>query len=276
MTEGSGATDLAQDDEAAMRDFDISVPHIARMYDYWLGGKDHFAADRAAAQQAAATDPRLLDGVRGNRAFLTRSVRFLAAEAGIRQFLDIGTGIPSANNTHEVAQATAPGSRVVYVDNDPIVLAHARALLTGAGGVTAYVDADARNPSEILEAAGTTLDFSEPVALMLIGLLHCIPDDNDPWAIVRTLIDAIPAGSYLAISHPSHDFYADLSRKMVADLNSAMKEPLTFRSRDDVLRFFDGVTLIEPGLVRIPDWRPDREQDRANPAAGWGGVARKL
>jgi hypothetical protein len=276
MTEGRGVKDLAQDDEAAMRDIDISVPHIARMYDYWLGGKDHFAADRAAAQKAAETDPRLLAGVRGNRAFLARSVRFLAAEAGIRQFLDIGTGIPSANNTHEVAQATAPGSRVVYVDNDPIVLAHARALLTGAGGVTAYIDADARNPAEILEAAGKTLDFSEPVALILIGLLHCIPDDNDPWAIVRTLVDAIPAGGYLAISHPSHDFYADLSRKMVADLNSAMKEPLTFRGRDDVLRFFDGVTLIEPGLVRIPDWRPDREQDRANPAAGWGGVARKL
>jgi hypothetical protein len=165
---------------------------------------------------------------------------------------------------------------VVYVDNDPIVLAHARALLTGAGGMTAYIDADARNPSEILAAAAETLDFSEPVALMLIGLLHCIPDDNDPWAIVRTLVEAIPAGGYLAISHPSHDFYADLSRKMVADLNSAMKEPLTFRSRDDVLRFFDGVALIEPGLVRIPDWRPDREEDRANPAAGWGGVARKL
>lgn len=273
MTESSKLKSPARDE--TVPDIDTSVPHIARMYDYWLGGKDNFTADRAAAQQAAETDPRLLAGVRGNRAFLARSVRFLAAGAGIRQFLDIGTGIPSADNTHEVAQAAAPGARVVYVDNDPIVLAHARALLTGTGGVTAFVDTDARNPGEILEAAGETLDFGQPIGLLLLGLLHCIPDDDDPWAIVRTLVDAIPAGSYLAISHPSHDFYGELSGKMVADLNSAMKEPLTFRSRDAVLRFFDGVTLIEPGLVRVPDWRPDCEQDRANPAAVWGGVGKK-
>jgi S-adenosyl methyltransferase len=275
MTEGSVFKSLVRDEAVPVRDIDTSIPHIARMYDYWLGGKDNFAADRAAAKKAAEKDPRLLAGVRGNRAFLARSVRFLAAGAGIRQFLDIGTGIPSADNTHEVAQAAAPGSRVVYVDNDPIVLAHARALLTGTASVTAYIDADARNPREILAAAGRTLDFSKPVGLMLIGLLHCIPDDDDPWAIVRTLLDAIPAGSYLAISHPSHDFYGELSRTMVADLNSAMKEPLTFRGKDAVLRFFDGVTLIDPGLVRVPDWRPDCEEDRANPAAVWGGVGRK-
>lgn len=275
MTESSGFEGLGRSAEVSVPDIDISVPHIARLYDYWLGGKDNFAADRAAGQKAAETDPRLLDGVRGNRAYLARSVRFLAAEAGIRQFLDIGTGIPSANNTHEVVQAAAPGSRVVYVDNDPIVLAHARALLTGTVGVTAYIDADARNPRGIIEAAGKTLDFSEPVGLLLIALLHCIPDEDDPWAIVRTLVDAIPAGSYLVISHPSHDFYGDLSGQMVSDLNSAMKEPLTFRSRDLVLRFFDGVTLIEPGLVRIPDWHPDREEDQANPAAMWGGVGKK-
>jgi hypothetical protein len=266
---------FSADGEILVWDIDTSVPHIARMYDYWLGGKDNFTADRVAAIRAAETDPRLLPGVRGNRAFLARAVRFLAAEAGIRQFLDIGTGIPSANNTHEVAQAVAPGSRVVYVDNDPIVLAHARALLTGTCCMTAYIDADARNPREILEAAGKTLDFSQPVGMMLIALLNCIPDDDDPWAIVRVLVDAIPAGSYLAISHPSHDFYGDVSRKMVADLNSALKEPLTFRSRNDVLRFFDGVTLIEPGLVRVPDWNPDCEEDRANPAPVWGGIGRK-
>jgi hypothetical protein len=258
-----------------MRDIDTSVPHIARIYDYWLGGKDNFAADRAAGRKAAEADPKLLPGVRGNRAFLARSVRFLAGEAGIRQFLDIGTGIPSANNTHEVAQAVAPGSRVVYVDNDPIVLAHARALLTGIAGTTAYIDADARNPREILNVAGQTLDFSEPVGVMMIGVLHCIPDDDDPWAIVRTVLDAVPSGSYLAITHPSHDFYGDVTGKMVSGLNSAMPQRLTFRGRDAVLRFFDGVTLVEPGLVRVPDWRPDSEEDRANPAAMWGGVGKK-
>jgi hypothetical protein len=276
MTESRGVTSLGPGDEIPVPDIDISVPHIARMYDYWLGGKDHFAADRAAAQKAAETDPRLLDGARNNRAFLARSVRFLAVEAGIRQFLDIGTGIPSANNTHEVAQAAAPGSRVVYVDNDPIVLAHARALLTGTSGVTSYIDADARNPLAILEVAASTLDFSEPIGLMLLALLHCIPDDDDPWAIVRTLLDAIPAGSYMVLSHASHDFYGDVSPKLVSELNTMMRDPLTFRGRDDVLRFFDGVTLIEPGLVRVPEWRPDREEDRDNPAAMWAGVGEKL
>jgi hypothetical protein len=275
MTEGSRFNSVVPDDAVPTRDIDTSVPHIARIYDYWLGGKDNFAVDRAAGQKAAASDPSLLQGVRGNRAFLARSVRFLAGEAGIRQFLDIGTGIPSANNTHEVAHAVAPGSRVVYVDNDPIVLAHARALLTGIAGETAYIDADARKPREILDAAGETLDYSEPVAVMLIGVLHCIPDEDDPWAIVRTVVDALPAGSYLTITHPSHDFYGDVTGKMVSGLNSAMRQQLTFRGRDAVLRFFDGAALVDPGLVRIPDWRPDSEEDRANPAAMWGGVGKK-
>ena len=158
---------------------DTSVPHIARVYDYWLGGKDNFPADRELAEQFIATDPSVIAGVRSNRAFLGRAVHYLVAEAGIRQFLDIGTGIPTANNTHEVAQRAAPSARVVYVDNDPIVLAHARALLTGhPAGATDYIDADLRDTGTILDAAARTLDFSQPVAVMLVGVLHCIPDED--------------------------------------------------------------------------------------------------
>jgi trans-aconitate methyltransferase len=260
---------------AAPQEIDTSVPHIARIYDYWLGGKDNFAVDREAGERAAEANPALYEGVRGNRAFLARSVRYLAAEAGIRQFLDIGTGIPTANNTHEVAQSVAPDSRVVYVDNDPIVLSHARALLTSTTGPTAYIDADARETAKVLAEAAATLDFSEPVAVMLVAILHCVTDEDDPYRLVATLMDAMPPGSYLTLTHPTQDFQPDATNEMLSRLNAMMRQRITFRTRDQVVRFFDGLDLVEPGVVRIPDWRPESEADTANPAEMWGGVARK-
>jgi len=264
------------DSGGSLSEIDTSVAHIARVYDYWLGGKDNFAPDRAAAEAAMREDPNVVEGVRGNRAFLARAVRYLAGEAGIRQFLDIGTGIPAADNTHEVAQDVAPECRVVYVDNDPIVLAHARALLTtGSEGATAYLDEDLRNVPEIVAAAAGTLDLTQPVAVMLIGILHCIPDEDDPAGIVKQLMDAVPAGSYLAISHPANDINNPGIRKLASKLNELMPMKLRFRSRAEVAALFDGLELVEPGLVRVPEWRPDRDRDLANPAALWGGVARK-
>jgi len=264
------------DSGESLSKIDTSVAHIARVYDYWLGGKDNFAPDRAAAEAAMREDPNVVEGVRGNRAFLARAVRYLAGEAGIRQFLDIGTGIPAADNTHEVAQDVAPECRVVYVDNDPIVLAHARALLTtGSEGATAYLDEDLRNVPEIVAAAAGTLDLTQPVAVMLIGILHCIPDEDDPAGIVKQLMDAVPAGSYLAISHPANDINNPGIRKLASKLNELMPMKLRFRSRAQVAAFFDGLELVEPGLVRAPEWRPDAGTDLANPAALWGGVARK-
>ena len=174
-------------------DFDTSVAHIARVYDYWLGGKDNFAADRAAAERVLEAKPGIRDNVRANRRFLAKAVRYLTAEAGIQQFLDIGTGIPTANNTHEVAQAVRPEARVVYVDNDPIVLAHARALLTSVAGPTMFIDADLREVKTILSRAGEALNFSQPVAVMLIAVLHLIPDEDDPWGVVASFMDAVPS-----------------------------------------------------------------------------------
>ena len=256
--------------------FDTSVAHVARVYDYWLGGKDNFAADRAAGDQAIAAYPDIVFSVRANRAFLARAVRFLAGECGIRQFLDIGTGIPTANNTHEVAQSVAPESRIVYVDNDPIVLAHARALLTsGPHGATSYIDADLRETGKILEGAADTLDFSQPVAVMLMAILQHIPADDDPYRIVATLMDAVPPGSYLAISHPASDIEPEQMAKMAERLNQMMAEKVSFRDQAEVARFFRGLELAEPGLVRAQLWRPDSELTAASPAALWGGVARK-
>jgi len=266
---------LSPDREGLPPDIDISVAHVARVYDYWLGGKTNFAPDRIAAQAAARVAPHVVEGVRGKRAFLARAVRYLVGQAGVRQFLDIGTGIPAADNTHEVAQAQAPECRVFYVDNDPIVLAHARALLTsGSEGATDYLDEDLRNVAEIVRAAAGTLDLTKPVAVMLIGILHCIPDEDDPAGIVRRLMDAVPAGSHLAISHPATDINTP-ARNLASRMNEFMPIKVRFRSRTEVARFFEGLELVEPGLVRVPEWRPDSDADRANPATVWGGVARK-
>jgi hypothetical protein len=256
--------------------FDTSVAHIARVYDYWLGGKDNYAADRAAGEAAMEAYPDLVSSVRANRAFLARVVRYLADEAGIRQFLDIGTGIPTANNTHEVAQSVAPESRVVYVDNDPIVLSHARALLTSnPAGSTDYIDADLRDTDRILAEAGRTLDFSEPVAVMLIAILHLIGDEDDPAAIVARLLDAVPSGSYLAISHVASDIEPEKMADMRERLNRMVSQKGTYRTRDEVTGFFAGLELIPPGVARIQEWRPEAELDAKRPAAMWGGIGLK-
>jgi len=256
--------------------FDTSVAHVARVYNYWLGGKDNFAADRAAGEQAIRAFPGIPLSARSNRAFLARTVRFLAGEADVRQFLDIGTGIPSANNTHEVAQSAAPASRVVYVDNDPIVLTHARALLASdPAGATDYIDADLRDPQQILVRAGQLLDLSRPVALMLMAVLQHLDDRDAPYQIVQTLVDALPPGSYLAMSHPAKDIDAEAMAKMADSLNKMMAEKVTFRDRTAVARFFDGLELVEPGLVQASRWRPTSDSEADSPAALWGGVARK-
>jgi trans-aconitate methyltransferase len=256
--------------------FDSSVAHVARVYDFWLGGKDNFAADRAAGEQAMKAFPNIVLSARANRAFLARAVRFLAGEAGIRQFLDIGTGIPTGNNTHQVAQSVAPEARVVYVDNDPIVLAHARALLAShPEGATDYMDADLRNPQKILDGAARLLDFGRPVAVMLMAILQHIDDADDPYEIVATLVAALPPGSYLALSHPAKDIDAESMAKMADTLNQTMAEKVTFRTRPAVARFFDGLELAEPGMVQASKWRPASEAEAASPAALWAGVARK-
>jgi hypothetical protein len=259
-----------------MPDFDTSVAHVARVYDYWLGGKDNFAADRAAGDQAIQAFPNIPLSARANRAYQARVVRFLAGEAGIRQFLDVGTGIPTANHTHQVAQSVATQSRVVYVDNDPVVLLHARALLAShPAGATDYVDADLRDPRKILDDAKRLLDFGRPVAVMLMAILQHIDDEHDPYAIVATLMDAVPPGSYLALSHPASDIDAEAMAKMANVLNQMMAEKVTFRNRDAVAGFFDGLELVEPGLVQASKWRPTSEMEAASPAALWAGVARK-
>jgi O-methyltransferase involved in polyketide biosynthesis len=258
-----------------MPDFDTSVPHIARVYDYWLGGKDNFAADRVMGERTLQAYPNLVFSVRANRAFLARAVRFLAGQ-GIRQFLDIGTGIPTANNTHEVAQRIAPDSRIVYVDNDPVVLAHAKALLKSTPeGACAYLDADLRDPDAILAAAAQTLDFGQPVAVMLIAVMHFVGDDAQASAIVRRLTAACVPGSYVALSHAASDIDAAQMAEMIRRLNESTAEKTTLRDRAGVTRQFDGLELVEPGVIRAAEWRPDTDLEAASPAALWGGVARK-
>jgi S-adenosyl methyltransferase len=256
--------------------FDTSVAHIARVYDYWLGGKDNFAADRVAGDEALQAYPDLVSSVRANRAFLARGVRYLAAEAGIRQFLDIGTGIPTANNTHEVAQSVAPESRVVYVDNDPIVLAHARALLvSGPSGATDYLDADLRDTDQVLDYAREQLDFTRPVGVMLVAVLHLVGPEDDPYGIVRQLMDAVPPGSYLLLSHVASDIEPEKMAEMGKRLNRLLAQKGTYRSQPEVARFFAGLDVVEPGVVAVPNWRPDSEVEAGRRAAMWGGIGRK-
>ena len=262
LKEGGGVTDSWSKSTAPGRvappAIDTSVAHPARVYDYWLGGKDNYPADRAAGAAAAEANPNILIGVRANRSFLRRAVRYLAADAGIRQFLDIGTGLPSANNTHEVAQAVASQSRIVYVDNDPIVLAHARALLTSTpDGATAYVNADARDPEKILRAAAETLDFSKPVAVMILMIMQYIPDSDNPHAIVARLREAVPSGSYLVASDTARDIDAETVAAATGRLNQRMAAAqLTPRPKAEIAAFFNGLEMVEPGLVPLNRWRP--------------------
>jgi trans-aconitate methyltransferase len=254
---------------------DTSVAHIARVQDYWLGGRDNFAADRHAGDEAVAAFPGLVASVRSNRAFLARTVRYLTAEEGITQFLDIGTGIPTAGNTHEVAQAIAPDALVVCMDNDPVVFAHARGLLaSGPHGSTAYLDTDLRDTGRVLAEAARMLDLTQPVALVLMSVLQFIPDADDPWKIVTTLLEALAPGSFLAVSHPANDIEAQVMANMAARLNQLMAEQVTLRSQEEVERFFRGLRLVPPGIVRVPEWRPD-SAEAASRVGMWGGLGQK-
>ncbi|HEX8009056.1 MAG TPA: SAM-dependent methyltransferase [Trebonia sp.] len=266
---------LAADDRAHTP-VDPTVAHQARIYDYWLGGKDNFAADREAAEQAVAAYPPILHAVRAQRAFLASAVRYLAEQAGVRQFLDIGTGLPTASNTHEVAQSAAPEARVVYVDNDSMVLAHARALLTSTPrGATAYLDADLRDPDEILAGAADLLDFRRPVAVLLIGILQLIPDSDDPHAIVARLTGAMPSGSWLAVYHPASDIDQDRVAEAVSRVNARSAGTTTLRSHAEIKRFFDGLQLLEPGLVQVHRWQPgSAAPDNSDQIAAYAGLAR--
>src|SRR5262245_19335690 len=252
---------------------DTSVPHPARRYDYWLGGKDNFAADRESGDAIAAKFPAIRIAVVENRRFLRRAVTFLAQEAGIRQFLDIRTGLPTANNTHEVAQALVPKSRIAYVDNDPLVLVHARALLTSSPeGATTYVDADLRDPDAILHSAQLrqTLDFTEPVGLMLLAILHFLPEEADPYSIVARLISELPAGSYLVAAHATSDY---LPPELVADIAAGRHGEGRLRTKEEFTRFFDGLELVPPGIVPVAEWRAGGEPQPRPSAAETGMYA---
>ena len=240
---------------------DTSVAHPARIWDYFLGGKDNFAADRAAAQGVLEVMPTMAMVARAGRAFLAAAVHYLATTGGVSQFLDIGTGLPTANNTHEVAQRANKQARIVYVDNDPIVLAHARALLTsGPDGRTAYVDADLRDTDQILAQAARTLDFSQPVAVMLLAVLHFVADAEDPYAITSRLLATLPAGSFLVLSHASSDIETEPVAAGTARYNQRSAVPITPRNRAQVTRFFDGMDIVEPGVVPLGQWHPGPQQ----------------
>ncbi|AGZ41639.1 SAM-dependent methyltransferase [Actinoplanes friuliensis] len=267
MVESSGASPPA---------IDSTVPHTARIWNYWLGGKDNFAADRAVGDQVQRFLPDIVTSARADRAFLQRAVRVLVG-AGIRQFLDIGTGLPTANNTHEVAQALAPDSRIVYADNDPMVLAYARALLTSTDeGATDYLDADARDTTAILDGAARTLDLTQPVAVMLLGVLNFVGDDDEARAVVRNVMAAVPSGSYLALAHPTTEIRPEESAVAARQWNETAKPPITLRSKAGLLEYFEGLDLLEPGVVTCTKWRPEP----GDPTAGtdvyqFCGLARK-
>jgi O-methyltransferase involved in polyketide biosynthesis len=234
---------------------DTSLPHSARIWNYWLGGKDNYAVDRKTGDEILDIAPGMTAYARADRAFLGRAVRYLAGEAGIRQFLDIGTGLPTVDNTHEVAQRVVPDARVVYVDNDPLVLAHARALLTSTPeGTTDYLDADLHEPDAILAAAAHTLDFSRPVAVMLLGIVNYIAGDDEARAIIGRLLDAVPAGSHLALSHTSVGPGTD---EAVAHWNRHGSPKLIQRTKSEVAELFTGLDLLEPGVVSCAHWRPE-------------------
>jgi hypothetical protein len=268
-------------DDAATRaglKLDTTVSHSARIWNYWLGGKDNFAVDREAGDKVAAMLPSIVVQARADRAFLGRAIRYLAGEAGVRQFLDIGTGLPTADNTHEVAQRLAPEARIVYADNDPMVLLHARALLTSSPeGVCDYIDGDLREPDQILDQAARTLDFTQPVALMLLGIVHHIPDTDQAYSIVRRLTTALAPGSYLTINHSTSAVHGAAMEEAVAHWNRVGTPSMTLRTPQQIARFFDGLDLLEPGVVSCSRWRPDISPVGGQPPEvdEFCGVARK-
>ena len=275
MTENPAAT---EDPAAALRSrIDTLRPHTARIWNYWLGGGDYYEVDRIAGDRIRELHPAIGEYARADRLFLGRAVRHLVAQAGIRQFLDIGTGLPTADNTHEVAQRLAPDARIVYVDNDPLVLAHARALLTSSPeGRTDHLDDDLRNVDSILERAADTLDFTRPVALMLLGVVIFIGDDEDPYGMVRRLMDALPSGSHLVLSHTITSPELSEVDEAVRFWNEHGIPALTQRTPEAVARFFDGLELLEPGVVSCSRWRPEPAQEgEPQEVALYGGVGRK-
>ncbi len=256
---------------------DASKAHTARVWNYWLGGKDNYPVDRELGDQIRAILPDIVDAARAQRGFLVRVVRYLVAEVGIRQFLDIGTGLPTADNTHEVAQANARECRVVYVDNDPLIMAHARALLTSTPeGATAYIYADLRDPATILREAAQTLDFTRPIALMLLGIVEHITDTNEAHAIVNELVAGIPSGSYLVLCDPSTEVRREMMLEAVRQWNESATPRITARSRQELIRFFDRLELLEPGVVSASLWRPEpSELGTPVEVFNFGGVGRK-
>jgi hypothetical protein len=255
-------------------DLDTGVANPARIYDYWLGGKDNFAPDREAAEKVIEVFPGIIPGVLANRAFLGRAVRYLADDAGIHNFLDIGTGIPTKGNVHEVAQAIAPESRIVYVDNDPMVLSHARALLTSTPqGATSYIEADLSDVDKILQEAAATLDFDQPIAITLLMILMLV---ENPYEIVARLMDAVPSGSYLVISHPASDVDTGQISDAYEELNERMGDVQgTLRTREEVAGFFDGLEMVPPGVVQLHRWRPDPGADVSYEIPAYSGLGRK-
>jgi len=263
--------------EVAPPGININVPHSARIYDYWLGGKDNFAVDRAVGEAMIKAIPGMRYMAGENRKFVHRAARDLVAKEGIRQFLDIGTGIPTRPNLHEVAQQIAPETRVVYVDNDPIVLVHARALMISSEqGRSEYISADIRDARSIIEepVLRETLDLTKPVGLTLIAILMLLSDEDDPWGKVADLRDALPSGSVLGLTHPTADFAPDEVGKAVEAATGAGMT-LVARTKDEVQRFFGDWEMLEPGLVPVSAWRPDGPVDKPEAAYYWAGVARK-
>ena len=258
--------------------FDTGAAHPARRYNYWLGGKDNFAADRESGDLLARSYPAARIAARANRAFLRRSIGYLAGQAGVRQFLDIGTGLPTADNTHEVAQRIDPASRIVYVDNDPMVMAHARALLTSTPqGETRYLEEDLREPEKIL-AALDILDLSQPVGLILVAVVHFLPSQEQARSVLRTLVDALPSGSHLVMTHATTDL---LTPELKANWDESLRSGRSDvhpRTRDEFAEFFTGLEIVDPGIVAISEWRPDpadEEQPSPVDASLFGAVARK-
>ncbi|MEU5882551.1 SAM-dependent methyltransferase [Spirillospora sp. NPDC047279] len=265
-------------DEPAHEGIDTSVSHVARIWNYWLGGKDNYPVDREVGDQILEMLPDVATLARASRAFLSRAVRHLTADLGVRQFLDIGTGLPTVDNTHEVAQSIAPDSKVVYVDNDPLVLVHARALLTSTPeGATSYIDADLRDPASIMDKAADLLDFDRPIALFLMGIVEFITDDDEAYDIVERLKSRLCPGSFLTLYDGTNTVHKEASDQIVEVWNQSGNAPLTLRTPDQITRFFDGMEILDPGVVSVSRWRPEATP-WGEPAEvdAFGAVGRKL
>lgn len=264
-------------EQQSLPKIDTTRPHSARVWNYWIGGKDNYPIDRQVGDQIAQMFPGILEVARHARAFLGRAVRFMAGEAGIRQFLDIGTGLPTHGNTHEIAQSVAPECRIVYVDNDPLVLVHARALLVSdPRGMTAYIDADVRDTDKILNEAAATLDFTRPIGLMMLGIMGNIWDDDEAYAITRRLVDALPSGSYMALEDGVFDVVDPEAAKETERYRAEAGDPYRLRDHERITRFFDGLEILEPGVVPVSQWRPEALPfGTPPPVSALAGVGRK-